>query len=300
LWCDGVHHPQIDPSAGDPPSSHARPALNEQSLCTTGIEEMSPDEADNNATQLFESVSIRPAPGSSFERALRGVCRSPLRPGVLVVECSRSGACWGGRVDGGPEFGAQPVGVRGVQRVGNDDAFDHVGNHGAPRAVPESDRHDGAAASPADRSVNSDEPGRTPESRSHQTASTRLTREQAGNGGEFEGGGGLHTPSIMTKGYRRVAPYRSWIAGPSAPEDRFRRNVGPTILGVGGAGLCETGPTNWIRPGRRRCTPAARNRGVAFRPTASSRSGPRTRRAVRDPRRDAALRPRILRRSRRW
>ncbi len=74
----------------------------------------------------------------------------------------------------------------------------------AAGAVLQPDRHDSAVGATTDRPVDTDEPGRAPEARPDEPAAARLAGEGAGGCGELDGGGGLHTPTIMTKGYPTV------------------------------------------------------------------------------------------------
>ena len=56
----------------------------------------------------------------------------------------------------------------GSQPVGDDDAFDHVGDHRAAGTTLQPDRHDRAVGPATDRSVDTDEPRRAPEARPDQ------------------------------------------------------------------------------------------------------------------------------------
>ena len=109
-------------------------------------------------------------------------------------------------VERSPEFGAGPVGRRWAETVGDHDPFDHVGDDCAPGASVEPDRDDGTVGATADRPIDSDESGRTPKARPDQPPPARFAVERSGGSGELDGGGGLHTPSIMTTGYLRVQP----------------------------------------------------------------------------------------------
>ena len=87
------------------------------------------------------------------------------------------------------------------------------------------DRHDSAVGSTADRTIDTDEPRRTPVARPDEPAAPRFSGEGAGGCGELDGGCGLHTPTIMTKGYPRVrrGSGRPGLAEPAQfPETRAR------------------------------------------------------------------------------
>jgi len=165
--------------------------------------------------------------------------RSSLdRPALLragtVPQRSGGARGVGGAVEGGPQFGSDTVGGGGPKVVGDHDAFDHVGDHRSTRSALEPDRHHGAVRATADRSVDADEPGRAPKARPDQASPTRLAGEGSGGSGELDGGGGgLHTSTIMTKGYSRVPrPHRLTRvrrrrSARGVVRWRARRRVGP-------------------------------------------------------------------------
>lgn len=88
-----------------------------------------------------------------------------------------------------PELAAEPIGPGSGQPVGHDDALDHVGEYGDPGPTPQSHRHDRPIASSADRSIDTDQPGRAPEARTDQPPTPGLERERAGRRGEVDRGG---------------------------------------------------------------------------------------------------------------
>ena len=104
----------------------------------------------------------------------------------------------------GPELGPEAIGVRGHQLVGNDGAFDHVGEHRLTRPTLHTDRHHGtvgpvANTPAADGAVSTKETRRAPEARHDEAAPRHRTTERAGGGGELDGRGELHAP-IMNAG----------------------------------------------------------------------------------------------------
>ncbi len=126
---------------------------------------------------------------------------------------SRRPAEPGRRLDGRPQIASEAVGEGRAERVRDDDTFDHVCDDRTAGPPVQPDRDDRTIGSPPDRSVDADEPRRkprrTPEARADESTSARLAGDGAGGFGEFDGGRGLHTPTIMTKGCCRVVRRRA-------------------------------------------------------------------------------------------
>lgn len=210
----------------------------------------------------------------------------------VTPQGSGGGASGGGRFHRGPQFGAQSIGARWLEVIRDNDALDHVGDHRPAWPIVQPDRHHRAVRTAANRSVDADQAGRTPEARADKASPTRLAGEGAGGGSELDGGDGLHTQTIMTKGYDGVAGLpgvrRSLRSGGHDPptgshrEERYSRR----------------------RPiserGRCRCRRAIRWSQGGHPRSAPRRAARRTRGADRDPRPGTALRPRIRRRGRSW
>ena len=82
----------------------------------------------------------------------------------------------------------------GSQRVGDDDPFDHVGQHRRERASGDAHRHDGACVgTPADRSIEPDDARWASIARRDQTSAARLPSECSGSGRKVDRGGRFHT-----------------------------------------------------------------------------------------------------------
>ena len=100
------------------------------------------------------------------------------------------------------------------------------------------DRHDSAVGPTADRTIDTDEPRRTPVARPDEPAAPRFSGEGAGGCGELDGGCGLHTPTIMTKGYPTVRR-GSQNPGPGEPPWFPETWARGTLAGQGGSGAAE-------------------------------------------------------------
>ena len=167
-----------------------------------------PGRDSNPYSPLDEGGFKPPVSASSTTRAMaapyRPLRRSQVRPSLSgdTAGCRRGGVVW--RLDDatrGPELGAEAIGSRRCEPVGDDDPFDHVGEHGGPGSTADTDRDGRPIGSAADGAVDADEPGRAPEARADQTVPARLGGEGAGSGGEVGGRG--HTP-IMNEGCHNV------------------------------------------------------------------------------------------------
>jgi len=93
-----------------------------------------------------------------------------------------------------PQLRTQAIGMGSAQRVGDDDAFDHVGEHrraGTPVDAHGDDRA-GVGAAP-DRPIEPDEPRRTSIARGDQPPAARLPGECSRRGGKVDRRGRFHT-----------------------------------------------------------------------------------------------------------
>ncbi len=115
-----------------------------------------------------------------------------------VARCGTEGSSGGGlewRFDHGerllgfegtPQQGAQPGGVDAFEQVGNDDAIDHVGEHGDPSPIAKAHRDDHACGQTPDGSVETDGARWTAETGRDQPLVARDLTQRAGGGGEPE------------------------------------------------------------------------------------------------------------------
>lgn len=107
------------------------------------------------------------------------------------------------RRNGLPQLCPQSIGPRRDQRVGDDRAFDHVGNDGHEWTTFDPNRHRCAAIPSPQTPVDADDPWWAPESGRDQSTAAKLPPQGAGGGGEF-GGRGFHVETSVAPGCGRV------------------------------------------------------------------------------------------------
>src|SRR3954454_10709108 len=116
----------------------------------------------------------------------------------------------------------------GLRPIGDDHAFDHVGQHRGPWPAAQSDRHDGTVVVAADRAIHTDQPRRAAVTRPDQPAASRLACEVAGSGGELDGagrhGGGGHV--VIMNGGCHTRSVASPAVDDSALSPLQRRTLG--------------------------------------------------------------------------
>ena len=75
----------------------------------------------------------------------------------------------------GPQIVSGAGRIGPIEPVGNDNAFNHVGQHGHPRAVLDGNRHDkGSIGASPKRAAKPDHPRRASKARDQQPEATRL------------------------------------------------------------------------------------------------------------------------------
>ena len=89
-------------------------------------------------------------------------------------------------LEGIPQQGAQPGSVDAFEQIGNDNAVDHVGQHGDPCAIAQAHGDNNTRGQTPDGSVETDGTRWTAETGSYEPLAARDLTQCAGGGGEPE------------------------------------------------------------------------------------------------------------------